>query len=655
MPGLKSCTQVTNRLWAALAVLLLIALPRCLAPDTARTTPTELPHGLDAKEAPMLAEQVAAGELPPLEQRLPERPLVAQNDYPGYEGPGVYGGTWHRLHAQPEFGPWKMTAGYAPLIRWRYDCQDLEPGLAESWEFSEDGSILTLHLRKGVRWSDGHPYTSESFAYWYQLCLDKRHRYIPPVWCRVDGKPMAVETPDENTIVMRFAGPNWLVPLWLATGHWWCDEYNIPKHYMRQFDPDHNPEYSDFVEFERRDLSHRNPERPSLWPWRLAECEKGGFRIRFERNPYYYVVDELGRQLPYIDEVTSNLVTDPQVRVMQLLSGEIDCDFRHLELRDLALFMEGRQRGKYRILRWRTGFGGNPAILLNWSAPDPVIRELIRDQRFRKALALGINREKCNQIAWKGLSEPQGATVTRESWHFADEAGQALFREWERADAEFNLTKGNALLDDIGLTQRDSEGFRLRPDGKRLSFIMDLPSSNLSSQHNDVGLIVAEGWRELGIQAIPFTPSVSELDLRRNLGEFTISTFWESEMDLFTYPDWVFPTTPRYWHPLVGKWYETGGEKGEAPTGPMKELIDLYDAIKQEKDPAQRHQYIRDAVRIHIEQGPFHLGTVGRQPHPVLVGNHFHNVPTDGILGPWAIAHPATSYPEQYYIQEATQ
>src|SRR5690606_35254825 len=101
--------------------------------------------------------------------------------------------------------PWKMTAGYAPLIRWRYDCQDLEPGLAESWEFSEDGSILTLHLRKGVRWSDGHPYTSESFAYWYQLCLDKRHRYIQPVWCRVDGKPMAVEPPDENTIVMRFA------------------------------------------------------------------------------------------------------------------------------------------------------------------------------------------------------------------------------------------------------------------------------------------------------------------------------------------------------------------------------------------------------------------------------------------------------------------
>lgn len=601
----------------------------------------------------MLASLVAQGKLPPLEQRLPEHPLVAKHDFPGYEGPGVYGGTWHSIHTAPDFGPWKMNAGYAPLIRWRYDCQDLEPGLAESWEFNEDGTVFTLHLRKGVRWSDGYPFTSESFAYWYHLCVDKRHRFIPPVWCRVNGEAMTVETPDDYTIVMRFAGPNWLVPLWLATGFWWCDEYNIPKHYMIQFDPDYNPAYPDFVEFEKKDLSHRNPDRPSLWPWRMAECEKGGFRIRFERNPYYYVVDDLGRQLPYIDEVLSNLVTDPQVRVMQLLSGQIDCDFRNLELRDLALFMEGQDRGKYRILRWKSGYGGDPAILLNWSPPDPVLRQLMRDQRFRKALALGIDRDKCNQIAWKGLCEPQAATVTRESWHFADEEGQALFREWERADAEFDLAKGNALLDEMGLSQRDSRGFRLRPDGKRLSFVMDLPSASLGAQHNDIGLIVAEGWNQLGIETIIYTPSLAELDLRRILGEFTIGTFHESEMDLFTYPDWVFPTTPKYWHPLEGKWYETGGQKGEAPTGPMKKLIELYDAIKKEKDPQKRHQYVREAVRIHIDEGPFHLGTVGRRPQLVLVGNSFHNVPTDGILGPWAIAQPATTYPEQYFIQEA--
>ena len=112
---------------------------------------SDLPRGIEAKEAPMWAKQVAEGKLPPLSERLPENPLVAKTDFDGYERPGPYGGTWHRCHTHPDLGTWKMTAGYAPLIRWKFDASGLEPGLAESWEFNEDGSVLTLHLRKGVK------------------------------------------------------------------------------------------------------------------------------------------------------------------------------------------------------------------------------------------------------------------------------------------------------------------------------------------------------------------------------------------------------------------------------------------------------------------------------------------------------------------------
>ena len=116
---------------------------------------SDFPRGIEAKEAPMWAKQVAEGKLPSLSERLPENPLVAKTDFDGYEQPGPYGGTWHRFHTHPDLGTWKMTAGYAPLIRWKFDASGLEPGLAESWEFNADGSILTLHLRKGVKWSDG--------------------------------------------------------------------------------------------------------------------------------------------------------------------------------------------------------------------------------------------------------------------------------------------------------------------------------------------------------------------------------------------------------------------------------------------------------------------------------------------------------------------
>ena len=167
--------------------------------------------GLEAMEAPVLAKEVAEGRLPPLNERLPEKPLVAKHEYAGFEQAGVYGGTWHNFHSGTDLGTWKMIGAYAPLIRWNWACTDLEPGLAESWSFNEDGTELTLKLRRGVRWSDGEPYTSEAFAFWYELCLDDRHRYAPPVWSRVNGEPMTVETPDSYTIVMKFPGPNWLV------------------------------------------------------------------------------------------------------------------------------------------------------------------------------------------------------------------------------------------------------------------------------------------------------------------------------------------------------------------------------------------------------------------------------------------------------------
>jgi len=627
----------------------------CSGDHEAEIAATGYPTGLDAKEAPILAKLVAENKLPPLAERLPDNPLVAWHDFDGYEGPGIYGGTWHQFHTGADLGAWKMVAGYAPFMRWKFDCSGLDPGTAESWEFNHDGTALTIHLRKGIRWSDGQPFTSESFAFYYDLCLDERHQYKAPVWCLVDGKPMTVETPDDYTIIMKFAGPNWLVPLWLATGFWWCDEYNIPKHHMSQFHPEYNSEYTDFIEFDRQNKSHQNPDRPTLWPWRITRYEKGGYRVFMERNPYYYVVDDLGRQLPYIDRVKSSLIPDPQVRVLKILAGEIDCQYRGMELQDLSLYLKGRERGGYRVIQWKSTSGAEPAVLLNWSDPDPVMRELMRDQRFRKALALGIDREKCNEIAWRGLLQPQAATVSQEGWHFADAVGQELFEEWKRADADFDLDKGNALLDEMELTQRDKEGYRLRPDGKRLDVVMDVPSSKLNAQENDIGLIIVDGWRKMGIYAILHTPPGAELGLRRTLGEYTISMHGEAEMDLFTYPDWVFPTLPKYWHPKVGKWYQTGGKEGEAPTGPMKKLLDLYDAIKLEKDLQKRHQYVQEAVRIHIEEGPFHLGTAGRSPVLIIAANHFHNVANNGILGPWAIVGPATSFPEQSYIQEVTK
>ena len=270
--------------------------------------------------------------------------------------------------------------------------------------------------------------------------------------------------------------------------------------------------------------------------------------------------------------------------------------------------------------------------------------------RFRRALSLAIDREKCNAVAWRGLGTPQQATISRDAWHFKTPEGRALFDAWARSDAEFDLPHANRLLDEIGLTRRDAEGYRLRKDGKRLSLLMDMPPQNITGPETDETLIVAEGWRKLGIDVILHNWPSAEFSLRQRLSKYEISPFGEAEMDLFTYPDWVFPTSDIYWHGKVGKWYKTGGKEGEPPTGPLKKLLDIYAQIMKQKDINKAHRLVLEAVKLHMKEGLFSLGTVGNLPSLVIVKENMRNVPPSGrVLGPWAVSGPATSYPETFF------
>jgi peptide/nickel transport system substrate-binding protein len=602
---------------------------------------------LKDKESPMLAALEAEGKLPPLAQRLPPQPMVVKP----FGQPGEYGGTWHMMVDDPSLGDFFLIGGYAPLVRWKSDCTGVEPGLATDWEYNKDGSQLTIHLRHGVKWSDGAEYTSADLAYWADITASKQSETVRPFWSLVDGKDMTYACPDKYTFVMKFAGPNWYVPLQLASGFWTSDAYQMPKHYLMQFDPNYNHAYKDYVVFDKKNETAFNPDKPSLCPWHLSAIEAGGFRMTFIRNPYYYMTDTEGRQLPYIDKVVCSYTPDPQVQVLKILSGQVDAQFRLMQARDLGLYIHGQKRGHYKVLRWLTDNGANTAFILNWSPPDLQIRALMRDVRFRKALSLAIDREKCNEVAWQGLANPQQATISPDSWHFKVPGGKQVYADWAKAGAAFNLTQANRLLDSMGLTRRDAQGYRLRPDGKRLSLLVDMPPAATEDVSVDESQIAADGWRKLGIEIILHNWPTAQFTLRTSLGQYEISNQSEAEMDLFTYPDWVFPTDPNYWHPTVGKWYTTGGQKGEPPTGIMKQLLDIYDQIKGEGNLAKSQQLVLKAIRLQTTDGYFSLGTAGQDPAPVMIKDNFLNVPPSGrILGPWAVVGPATSFPETFYF-----
>jgi peptide/nickel transport system substrate-binding protein len=366
------------------------------------------------------------------------------------------------------------------------------------------------------------------------------------------------------------------------------------------------------------------------------------------------MVDPKGRQLPYIDRVVSTLETDPQVRALRMLNGEVDAEWRLLDVDDLSLYMKGQKSGNYEIKFWPQGIGSRSAVLPNWDARDPVLRKLIRDKRFRRALSYAIPRKEINLTVWRGLGVPQNAVVSAEAWHFQSPEGRRIYEEWRRVYSEFDPDKSNRLLDDIGL-KRDKKGRRLRPDGKQLSLIVQAYPARMWAHEADEVALFADVWtKRLGIKTYVTTPPVPEIYRRLNSGDFEIGMWDESEMDLFTMPDWVFPTSNSYWHPLTGKWYQTGGKQGWPPTGSMKDLVDIFDRIKSEPDIEKCHKLVYEAIRIHINEGPFSLGTVGQLPALVLVKNNFHNVPDrGGVVGPWPMAQPGASHSEQFFIEGA--
>jgi len=587
-----------------------------------------------------------------VDERLPSEPAKVKVE----EGIGEYGGTWHRAEPWgPSHPTWQTTNLYEPFVRWNPKADAIVAGIAKEWSFNDDGTVFTMKLREGIKWSDGAPYTADDFMFWWEdMALNDEHPDAPPAWAVVNEEFMEVEKVNAFELKFTFAGPNWLFPYYLATGFWNAEMYNTPKHYLSQFHPEYNEDVTNYDTLVEKDNPIKNTELPVLNAWRTVEYVSGQ-RLVAERNPYYWKVDVEGNQLPYIDKVEIKNVMDMEAFTLEIMSGNIDLQFRPVQLTDFAVLKSLEEENDYQILQWPEGAGSLPVLNINWSHPDKEIRDLLRNHDFRAALSYAINRERINQIIWDGLGEARQATISPQSWHFNSEEGQKVFQEWENSYAEFDLDKAESLLDGIGLVDTDNDGWREMTNGEQFTLTIMQSGFQDNSQASDTNELVKEMWEKLGVKTIIHAVSGADAEVKSKSGEWMINASGMSELDLFTYPAWVFPVQNLYWHPKVGQWYETAGQKGEKPVpgGPMDKLINLYKEIKQEDDPEARHQLVLDAIRVHIEEGPFMIGTVGEYPLLVVKKNNVHNVPEPFLpLGPWAPGSPGNMNPCQFFIEQ---
>ncbi|NLY88163.1 MAG: ABC transporter substrate-binding protein [Firmicutes bacterium] len=544
------------------------------------------------KEAPELAALVKAGKLPPVEERLPKEPLVVEP----VESTGKYGGTWRRgFTGVNDFHAFGRLV-YEPMLRWPRNPKDpIQPGLAKEWSWSGDGKVLTLRLREGLKWSDGHPFTTKDITFWwYDIELDPNITPAPHAEWVVDGKPMELEVVDDYTIKLKFAKPNGLAEaVGLAFhGNQWPLGFErfgffAPRHYLEQYHPKYNPKAT-YALFEEK-ASDYNTERPVMTPWKITEWGPGATRLVAKRNPYYWKVDPAGNQLPYIDEVVLTLFENAEALNLRAIEGGFDFQFRRISLSNYPALMTNKDRYGYRVLRWPDALSTKTGYFINQSINDKGLREIFQNVKFRQALSLAINREEINEASYLGTGVPRSFSVVPDSPYYEPGSDQLY--------AKYDPDRANKLLDEIGL-KRGPDGFRTRPDGSRLAITVEGTDWDKATT-DEVELVVA-AWNKIGIRtSMNITPRESYWT-RACSNEVEIAV-WTVDRGLnpMVDPIYIFPFDERSWMaPAFGTWYKSQGKLGQEPTPLFKEMMALYDQYKVTVDPVKQNEIAKKQLLI---------------------------------------------------------
>lgn len=612
----------------------------------------------DMREPPVFASRIADGSLPPLKDRLPAEPLVVDVAAAGGEV-GAYGGTLRIVEAQAKDTRRMVVYGYARLVGFTPD-QRIVPDIARAVDV-EDERIFTLHLRRGHRWSDGAPFTSDDFRYYWEDVVGNAELspHGPPRELMVGGEGPKVSFIDDVTVRYEWSKPNPFFLPALASAQ--PLEIFRPAHYLRQFhktyaDPGtlqalvkKNGQRNWVALHFKYDQSYKNSnvDMPSLQPWVLA-TEPPSDRFVFTRNPFFHRIDTAGHQLPYIDDVAMTIASSRLIPA-KTGAGESDLQASYLSFGNYAFLKQAAKAHNYEVRRWKSGKGAKVALYPNLNVGDPVWRRLFHEADFRRALSLGMNREDINQVIYYGLGQPITDTVLPGSPLY----DPALANRW----ATYDPDKANALLDGLGLTARDGAGTRLLPDGRPMILVVETAGED--TEQVDVLGLIGEDYRKLGLKIL-IKPSERDTLSRRLAAGSTQMSVWTGLENAYptpdSIPDELAPTSSEQneW-PAWGSNHETKGVSGTVPDLPVAtELLRLNAAWRLTTIEAEKARIWRRMLQLNADEA-LRIGVVSGVDQVVVVSDRLKNVPESGIFN-WnpgaffGVYHPDTFFfapPEQ--------
>ncbi len=618
-------------------------------------------------ESPMLAARVTAGDLPPVEERLPVNPAVVTPT----KDVGQYGGEFHMgfVGNNPGWGGLWFVTGWENLVIWKSDFSGVEPNIAESWEVSDDVREYTFHLREGMKWSDGEPFTADDIMFYINdILFNTELSPAGPVadWLPQDGADeFKAEKIDDYTVKFTFANPYGTFLYNLPT---WSGRHItfFPKHYLSQFHKDYNPDVDalvaaeDGVEdwvglFNKKAAGptddtqgfYNEPDRPLLFPWIITQPLGTGTTIQLERNPYYWKVDTNGNQLPYIDTFIGISYQDAESRTFAMLNGDLDI-VKDPGDENRILYFDAMDSGKPLQINTAISDGANTnTIHFNRTIEDPVKAEVFANKDFRIGMSYAINRQEIIDIVHQGQGTPSQQSPLESSPLF----NETLATQY----LDYDPDMANEYLDKV-LPEKDSEGFRLGPDGNRFSIVFSV-SNDLSYGTNWVQTaeLLTEYWKAVGVEVV--LNSMPDVQFTENKAanelEATMYT-GEGGAGITAILDPRYYTPGEYFGMFGNGWYysRVGAQDATQVEMPdeMLQLRSKYEAVltapTQDEQIAAMSEVVADATEQFYVIGISRPGT-GFQPFHSRV----RNVPDEWIVG-WIEGVQKIMFPEQWYLAE---
>jgi peptide/nickel transport system substrate-binding protein len=601
-------------------------------------------------EAPMLAQLVLAGQLPPVEERLPDEPMVM----PVFGEIGKYGGTLRRGF----LGPTDVNCNVGRLngtgpVRWNTAGTEIIPWVAKSIKGNADGSEWTMELRKGMRWSDGAPFTADDFI--FQSIGVHGNDEIKPgkqLWYKGPyDEFVKVSKVDDTTVKFTYPGPNYIFAKMMLFS---CSNFNMPfapKHHLEQFHIEFNPDadklakeagFDSWVKhYLNREDFRDNLDRPSTRPW-LFRNTRGDPTIILERNPFFLAVDPEGNQLPYIDKVRLGLVETPEVLMLQAIQGDIDFQGRHIQLPNFPVLKENEDKGGYNVQLVNT-YGGNDAfVTVNQGMPGE-IGDLLRNKTFRLGLAAAIDRDFINKTALLGLGTVRNAIPPPGHPHHPGP-------EYETKNLVYDVDLANKLLDEV-IPNKGSDGFRTLPSGESFEYLVG--ATPAFGPWPDVAEQAARFFQAIGVNAKAHVVERSLLRNQWRANEIHAHVWnYGRTADVFFSPWTAVPlSVANLWAPMIGVWFASDGKDGVEPSDEIKQIVAWYKEGLT-VPPEESAKLAQKIYKWHVENQVL-SGVAGMSPMVmgvVVVNQDLGNVPES-----WANAvvfnTPWPSFPEQFYFK----